>query len=110
MSIFLVFYIYIVKIIYPLATVNALATFDFQVQLTDELSFFTELQKLNGSKLIHDSSQEAKIKSGKTVQWPWRIDCGHCHQKPGMMLRYDADVKGRIAAFKRRKCSGAFLD
>ncbi len=60
-----------------------------------------ELQKLNGSKLIRDMQQTVKLKSGATVMWLWRLECGVCHKT--LMLRYDADLKGRINAFQRRK-------
>lgn len=66
-------------------------------------SFFliVELGKLNGSLLNKDESQTVKLKGGRTVNWPWKVQCGHRHKM--IMLCYDTNVVGRVNAFKRRE-------
>jgi len=70
-------------------------TEDEQKQLNEELS------TREGSKLFRcDTHNEAKVRR-KTVKWPWKITCGICSRN--VQLRYDADFKGRISSFERRK-------
>ena len=67
------------------------------------LQYLIELAKLNESKLKKDGTQTTKLKNGKDVLWPWKVECGLCNGLT--MLRYDADLKGRVNAFQRRKYS-----
>ena len=66
--------------------------------------YLLELLKRCGSKLARcDTHTHVKVrgKESKLVEWPWKICCGNCRRN--VQLRYDADVKGRISYFDRRK-------
>ncbi len=39
---------------------------------------------------------------GKTMLWPWNIECGLCGNKT--MIRFDAKNAGRVQYFKKREC------
>ena len=60
-----------------------------------------ELSTREGSKLFRcDTHNEANVRR-KTVKWPWKITCGICSRN--VQVRYDANFKGRISSFERRK-------
>ena len=65
-----------------------------------DYTLFLELSKLSNSKLVKSQETMVPTKKGH-VSWPWRIDCGICHNLPGVMLRYDGELSGRIRAFRR---------
>ncbi len=69
-----------------------------------------ELAKRSGSKVLKCNTHvdvKTRGKSGKVIQWPWKISCGIC--KKNMQLRYDSDLKGRISYFDRREYSLLYI-
>ena len=64
-------------------------------------SSLLELSKTEKSKLFHCNTHNETRVRGKVVKWPWRIKCGICSNN--IQLRFDADFKGRVSAFDRRK-------
>jgi hypothetical protein len=83
--------------------INFLLTVNYGLFL---LTFFTywsllELSKREKSTLFHCNTHNEIRVHGKVVKWPWRIKCGICSNN--IQLRFDADLKGRVSAFDRRK-------
>ena len=63
----------------------------------EKVSNDSELEALEGSKVVKCSTH-TKIKvRGKIIDWPWKLKCGLCNKNT--ILRFDADLKGRVSNF-----------
>ena len=70
------------------------------------VTFFTywpllELSKREDSRLFRCNTHNETRVRGKVVEWPWKIKCGICSNN--IQVRVNADLKGRLSAFDRRK-------
>lgn len=85
------------RLVFTLAILHMYCCYKIYVVLV----LLLELSKRDGSKLFRcEIHTNAKVR-GKIVKWSWRISCGICSRN--VQLRCDADLKGRISSFDRRK-------
>lgn len=62
---------------------------------------FSELEKLDSTKLIKSHTKTTGRYKGVIVNWPWYIKCGICGTERQMNI--DRKLHGRIAKFRSGK-------